>query len=370
MNKKKKYLSHKKVRSILKTCNWLVLMGERSCGKSYAAKSVVIEDAINIYKVVENSIANNSMFIYLRRYDLDTKDSLCVSYFADLPVENMTKGEYTCIDVFRKGIYLANTDPETGKVTRGKKIGFCHALSAAEHYKSLQFPNVDYIIYEEFISRNGQYLYEEPAALQQYVSTIFRDRENGKVILIGNTISRICPYFSDYGFDKILLKQKLGTVEYLTIHNDNGNDTTIAVYLTDSANYNTGMFFGKPAQNITKGGYEVSPQPRLPEPVQEYKCIYKFVLQYNNLSFMLQLMQHKTKSDNIVWYCQPKTTPIQKNTRVVSNIFSTDPYYTRFLRGITQNEEKVFSMIRAGKICFSDDLCGTEFNNVLTNYLR
>ena len=42
---------------------------------------------------------------------------MCVGYFADCPIEQMTDGEYTCIDVWRKGIYLSNTDDETGKIT-------------------------------------------------------------------------------------------------------------------------------------------------------------------------------------------------------------------------------------------------------------
>lgn len=354
-NRQLKYLSIKKVKNI--KADYVVLMGERANGKSYAAKSIAIESAIK----------NDTMFIYLRRYELDTKDSLCVSYFADLPVDNMTDGEYTCIDVFRKGIYLANVDPDTGKITRGKKIGFCHCLSGAEHYKSLQFPAVNYILYEEFISANGQYLFNEPAALQQYTSTIFRHRK-GKVFLIGNTISRICPYFNEFGFDKGLMKQKQGTIEHYTMHNDNGDDTDIAVYLCESLNYNSGMFFGKSADMITKGGYETTPQPRLPDDVRKYICLYQFVLQYNNLCFQLKLLAHKEESDNITWYCVPKTSPIQKNTRVVSNQFSTKPLYSRYLHGLTTRENELFRMIDDGKICFSDDLCGTEFYNVIHNF--
>lgn len=357
-NKQPKYLSQRKVRKVLQECDYLLLLGERSNGKSYAAKSIAVQDAID----------NGSQFIYLRRYDLDTKDSLCVSYFADLPVDNMTNGEYTCIDVYRKGIYLANIDPDTNKITRGLKIGYCHSLSGAEHYKSLQFPQVKYILYEEIVSFNGQYIYNESSALQQYVSTIFRNNRKGKVILIGNTISRICPYYTDWGFDRGLAKQKHGTVEHYIKHNDNGDDTDIAVFLTESLNINTGMFFGNAAKNITKGGYEVQTQPRLPDDVRNYKIIYRFVLQYNNLMFLCELLQHKEQPDNITWYVCPKTTAIERNTRVVTNQFSTNPYYTRYLRGLTSQEENIFNMIRNGRICYSDDLCGTEFNNVLDNF--
>lgn len=357
-NKLPKYLSKKKVRSLSNKCDYLMLLGERSGGKSYAVKSLCIEDAIK----------NDKLFIYLKRYDLEVKDSLCVSYFADMPLQEMTNGEYTCIDVFRKGIYLANTDPETGKVTRGRKIGLCHALSAAEHYKSLAFPDVDAIIYEEFISMNGQYLFNETDGLQQYVSSIFRNNRKGKVFLVGNTISRICPYYSDWELDTA--KMKPGDSKEFIKTNDNGDDTKILVYITPSLNTNTGMFFGRASKNITKGAYATEPQPRLPDDVKNYKSLYKVVLHHDNLMFMMQLLQHNDEPDNVTWYVTPKTTKIEKGTRVVSTTFSTDPYYSRLLIGITAKENEIFKWIFDGKICFSDDLTGTEFYNLLPKFRR
>lgn len=352
-NRHNQFINKKKVKSI--KCDWLLLLGERANGKSYCAKSIAIESAIT----------KGDMFIYLKRYDLETKDSLCVSYFADMPIQEMTKGEYTTIDVFRKGIYLANVDPETGKTIRGKKIGLCHSLSASEHYKSLQFPEVNTILYEEVISMNGQYLYNEPDMLQQYVSSIFR-RRKGKVIMIANKISRICPYYSAWNLDVASMKN--GQVKHFIQENDNGDDTDIAVYLTESFDTNSGMFFGHAAKNITKGGYEVQPQPRLPEDIKEYRTIYKCVLKYDNIMFLMSLLCHNS-SGEYTWYVCPKTTALQKNTRIISNEFSTSPLHTNLLRGITENEQYIFNMLRSGKVCFSDDLTGTEFNNLLPKFL-
>ena len=351
MNKHPKYLSKKKVKGI--KCDYLLLLGERSNGKSYCVKSICVEEAIQ----------NHRMFIYLKRYDLEVKDSLCVSYFADLPVQEMTKGEYSCIDVFRKGIYLANIDEETGKVKRGQKIGICHALSGAEHYKSLQFPEVDNIIYEEIVSQNGQYLYNEPDALQQYVSTIFRNNRKGKVYLVGNTISRICPYYSAWELNVARMKQ--GAIE----HYVQPEGTDIAVFLTESLNVNTGMFFGHAAKNITKGAYAMDPQPGLPDDIRNYKVLYRVVLQHDNIMFLMSLLQHN-ESNDVTWYICPKTTKIEKDTRVISTQFSTNPYYTRLIEGINSKEQDIFKMLLSGRVCFSDDLTGTEFYNLLPKFRR
>lgn len=358
MNKAKfEYVSEKYIRKLLKDTQYLLVLGERSNGKSYAVKSLLIKEAIK----------NNDLFIYLRRYDLDVKDSVAVRYFADLPVSEMTDGEYTLIDVFRKGIYLANIDPDTEKIKRGKKIGFCQSLSGAEHVKSLQYPEVKYILYEEFLPKNAQYLYNEPDLLQHHVSSIFRLRTDGHVILVGNTLTRICPYYSKWGMDKVR-NLGLNSVESFTYPNTEGPDTTVKVYRTDSLGFNSGMFFGSSGKNISGGAYEADPQPHLPKSIREYRQLYDMVIQHEYIMFYLQLLQDNTECNNIVWYVEPKTSPIKPGTRVISTEFSTDPMYSRTLQGLTPNEEMIFQMLRSGKVCFSDDLTGTEFKAVINHF--
>lgn len=356
-NKKLKYVKQSMIDDILKECDYLMLLGERSNGKSYAAKNLIIK------KCIDNE---DCEMIYLRRYDLDIKDSLCVGYFGDCPVESMTDGKYTCIDVYRKGIYLSNID-ENGKIKHGRRIGYCHSLSGAEHYKSLAFPKVEYIIFEEMISQEGRYLYNESSKLQQYVSTIYRQRK-GKIIMIGNRLSRIVPYYREWNLKTS--HQKMGTVDKYIFHNDNGDDTRLSVYMTDSLNFNSGLFFGNSAKNITQGCYEVQEHPHLPKSIVKYKILYTFVLEYNEFRFLCELLQDKDKANDVFWYVQPKTSEIQDNTRVISNQFSTDPLYTDSLgTALNDNERRVLDLFRRGKVCFSDNLTGTEFNTIMT-YMR
>lgn len=346
-NKRKNYVSSKKVASI--DADYVLLLGERANGKSFAIKSLILKECYE----------NVREFIYLRRFDLDIKDSVAVNYFADVPVTEITNGVYSCIDVFRKGIYFANINDETGKIERGRKIGYCHALSGAEHYKSLAFPKVDFIDFEEFISVDGHYLFNEPDKLQHYVSTIFRHKK-GKVYLVGNTISRICPYYREWGLEYGLKRQKQGEIKYYLI-----DQTKIAVYLTDSLNYNSGMFFGNIANNITKGDYETMRLPHLPKPKFRYKSLYQLVLEYNEFKFLCELLQDNEQSNNITWFVQPKTSEIQKKTRVISNQYNIDPYYIMNFKGLTSNEMQIISLLLNDQVCYSDNLTGTEFINIL-----
>lgn len=357
-NKRIKYpVQQSKVKKLVASCDWLLLLGARANGKSYSAKNFIIKECID----------KGKEFIYLRRYDLDIKDSVCVSYFGDCPVETMTNGEYSCIDVYRKGIYLANIDPDTHKIIRGEKIGYCHALSGAEHYKSLAFPNVEFIDFEEFVSFDGRYLFNELSKLQQYASSIFRNRK-GKILMIGNTISRLCPYYRELNLD--IEGAPLGTIKHYIYHNDNGEDTKLTAWLTEPLNYNSGMFFGLSSNNITKGAYEVQEQPHLPKSIVKYKVLYTLVMEYNNFKFLCQLLQDKDECNNVCWYVQPKTSEIKEGTRVISNKFSPDPLYTtNFRQAINENEARVLRMFNDDKVCFSDNLTGTEFKNILKNLM-
>lgn len=350
-NKRKKYVSAEKIKKI--NADYLLLLGERANGKSYAIKSNILTSCYE---------DPNTEFIYLRRFDLDIKDSVAVNYFADMPVYEITNGEYSCVDVFRKAIYFANVDEETGKVIRGRKIGYCHALSGAEHYKSLAYPKVEYIDFEEFISVDGHYLFNEPDKLQHYVSTIFRHKK-GKVYLVGNTISRICPYYREWGLEKGLKKQKQGEIVYYSV-----DQTNIAVYLTDSLNYNSGMFFGNIANNITKGAYETFTLPHLPKPKFKFKVLYQFVLEYNEFKFLCELLQDAEVANQIVWYVQPKTSEVQPRTRVISNAYNISPWYVRTFKDLTPKEKQVIELLNNDQVCYSDNLTGTEFINIMKNF--
>ena len=357
MNKKLDYLKASKVKQLCKDCDWLLLLGERSNGKSYASKEYIFTECWK----------NKKKFIYLRRYDLDVKDTLCSRYFANVPIEAITNGEFTHVDVYRKTVYLCTYDEEKAKMNRIYPIGYCVPLNNDERIKSLVYDDVDFICFEEIISKDGRYLYNEPDRLQNVCSSVFRQRK-ATVIMIGNTISRQCVYYREWHLDRIK-KQKLGTCDRYLFKNDNGEDTRLSVYLTDSLNFNSGMFFGLSANSITKGAYEVSRQPHLPKPYNSYKKLYSFVLEHYDFKYLCELLEDKD-DHNVVWYVTPKTTEIKEKTRVISNQFNPSFYYSRNLRDcVNENEKRIFSLFKRNKVCFSDNLTGTEFNDIIEEYL-
>ena len=354
-NRKQKYFTVSDLKKIEKECKYLFLLGERANGKSYSVKSYTLKQA---FESIENKSCKRQL-AYIRRFDLDCKDSICEPYFADMPIQEITNGIYTTISIYRKRIYFANINNDTGKIERGICIGQCFALSSAEHYKSLMFPNIYNIIYEEVISENNQYLYQEPQKFQQLISTILRDRQ-GKIYLVGNTLSRMCPYYSEFGLKGI---EKIDLGETITYKVDN---VVIKVHRCKSRNSNTGMFFGNAKKNIEKGEYITYSKPHLDGKLSDYSIKYTIVIKIDELYYLARFLKHKVKSF-YVWYIEPKTTPLHDNTRVISNEYNSSPYWTKGFLPITSMEQRIFNiLLKDEKVVFSDNLIGTEFENFIT----
>lgn len=72
--------------------------------------------------------------------------------------------------------------------------------------------DVEDIIFEEFMSRSI-YIAREPNKLMNFYATVDRKRLKTRLWLVGNTISRVCPYINQWGLHEIISKQKQGTIE-------------------------------------------------------------------------------------------------------------------------------------------------------------
>ena len=175
------------ISEMLKTkAEYMMLLGQRSNGKSYQVKKTVLEDFYY----------NGTKFIYLRRWKADIKQKEVSTYFDDIPISKFTNREYNSVKAMNGFIYLCKI--EDGVIVEKLEMGRYCALNEYERYKSQVFMNYKNIVYEEFIT-DSIYLNDEPKLLQQFVSTVAR-LEKIRVFLIGNTLTRVCPYFHEWCF--------------------------------------------------------------------------------------------------------------------------------------------------------------------------
>lgn len=348
--KKGKYYD---ITNLLSTkAHYMMLLGERANGKSYQVKKTVLEEA---YK-------NHKYFVYLRRYQADIKAKAVAAYFEDMPVEKITDGQYCGVTTYNGEIYFYSRDLD-GDIKKGIRIGRYCDLNDLERYKSWAFPDYEYIVYEEFIT-DSIYLNDEPTMLQQFVSTVARHRKI-TVFLIGNTLSRVCPYFAEWCLDGVL-KQKIGTIEVYHFHvtDASGDDSTIdiAVEYCANANFENKMFFGHTAKQIVSGEWETHEMPKLPRKQFEYENVYEILVEYQSFKFVLSLLVEPREGGLIV-FVYPFTGQ-RKIERIIRQDISDNPLISGKLDPLRIPEARIIQCASLKKIAYSDNLTGADFIHV------
>lgn len=335
-----------------------IILGERSPGKSFAVKREALEYA---WKMQLPTIG------LLRRYEEDIKNDAVTEYFGDNnansgtsgDIRKITGGEYDMIISYRSDLYFAVRDAETGAVVRGLCCGKVYALNSDERYKSRQFPYMHDLIFEEFVTQK-LYLRNECTRLQNFVSTLFRKRE-GRVWMIANSISRVCPYFYEWGLSKIPYMDP-GQIDRYII-----DDTLIAVEFAPSAPKKSRMFFGKSAKSIQGGEWETDNYPSLPDDYENYDIVYEMYLRSSFFEhvFLIQLLVDED-GDQLV-YIQPVLKKIIPELPILSDEFSVSRNVHRYLRREHKAENKIARLFSDKKVCYSSNLTGADFTGVIRN---
>ena len=332
-----------------------IVLGERSPGKSYEIKAECLLKAYEQRKPT---------FIIIRRLKEDIRQSTIQSYFDDNndrrdgckgDVYALTNGEYNYIDVYNGRIYFANRDEETFKITRGMHAGYVMALALDERYKGGQYPSVTDIVYEEFVT-NKVYLRNEPTRLQNLVSTICRDKEV-TVWMIANTISRVCPYFQEWGLQNIP-RMKSGEIDTYKLVGENDTETTIAVEFAPSRKRKNRMFFGNASRSIQGGAWETKEVAHLPDDYEKFDLLYEMLFNSCGFTFAVQLLMD---DDGVCFvYVYPHTKQNTTGRRVITSEFSLDPDVSNTLRQ-NRPEKLIGKLIAENKICYATNLCGSDF---------
>ena len=359
----KKYYSIDKIKKV--DAQYKILLGGRNIGKSYATKEDVVIDCLN----------HNTQFTYLRRWDRDIKGVYVVNYFQDLnwkKIEIKTGLQYSGVYYWQGKIFLCNFDEE-GKAVDKYPIGYSHSLSQNERYKSQMFPRVEYTIFEEFIT-DQMYLPDEPSLLQEYASTIYRERKS-TIYMIGNTISKLCPYFNEWNLGNILQMKTNdiaifeNTTEVLSSEGKVDIVVKIAVEMCGAEGVFSKMAFGSAANMIVKNEWKQKSVARLDKDItKDMKELYHLFVVCDNLTFKMILCRWQK---DVFWYVKPHTTEIKEieKERVVSNIPSTSRYHTNGFIGLTERETAAFNLIRLRKIFYCSNECGTDFQQALQNFV-
>lgn len=150
-------------------CLFNFIVGNRGCGKTYGFKDWAIRSYLR----------NGGQFVYIRRY----KDELSEvhKFFDDIRLEYPDHQLET-----KNGVFLIDRKP----------AGYYMPLSTAKIHKSVPYPNVDKVCFDEFILDKGVYHYlpDEVTSFLELYETIARMRDV-RAFFLSNAITVTNPYF-------------------------------------------------------------------------------------------------------------------------------------------------------------------------------
>ena len=146
------------------------VIGNRGGGKTFDAK----KKCINRFK------KKGQQFVWVRRYqtEIDTLSDFWADIAPHFPNDKLT--------VEGNKLYI-----------NGELAGYLVALTKAMQLKSVAFPRVTLIVFDEFIIDKGRitYLKKEAQLFLELFETIARTRDNVVALFLGNAISIVNPYF-------------------------------------------------------------------------------------------------------------------------------------------------------------------------------
>ena len=355
-----------------------IIFGERSNGKSYALKH---KKGVEAY--LNSPEEKRERFMLIRRQKEDIKPEKIEQYFNDVDIYKLTNGEYNCITLYKGKLWLSVYNPESKpQIKRGDFIGYVVALSTEQTYAGASYLDVTNMIYEEYQARGGKYsssgyLSDEPSKLMNLYSTVDRKRGTTKLWMVGNTISRICPYYDDWGIKDIIVHQKIGTIECTYVptgfYDDEGNPEAIKIAMEYcKATGRSSHVIGKHASMMNEGSWQSDPQPHLPKSYNEYNICFRCIFMYQSYKFIGEFLQDPSSYD-YCWYIYPYKGEISKDMLVFSDVIKPDRRYQRDIYNVdTTNDylKRILSMFTEGNIFYASDICGTDFKQAIDFVIR
>lgn len=238
---------------------YYMIFGERSNGKSFAVDTYIID------KFFEEG----KQFAFVKRFEEDIKTKYMSEVFN--PLENYILEKYGHRIKFYRGCWLLYEDGTEGKISECKVFGHAFSLANVNRTKATSYPDIDTILFEEFMSIDCSYLPDELNLFLNLISTIVRYRHNVKVFMLANAISKFSPYSSALGIR--LHRLKKGEIILKEYTDKKGFKTRFAIERSENVNVfdnnqNTSKIvynnFGNAGvgQMITSGEFEVHAYPR------------------------------------------------------------------------------------------------------------
>lgn len=343
-----------------KHADYNIIFGERSNGKTYA----VLEYGLKRF------IQTGEQMAYVRRWREDLRGKRSENLFANHVnnglVEKLTDGKFNEIFYLGGKWFLSFYNSETGKRTPDPTpfcFGFC--LSEQEHEKSSSYPNVTTVVFDEFLTRR-YYLPDEFMLFMNLLSTIIRQRDNVKVFMLGNTVNKYCPYFTEMGLKQIPYMEQ-GTID---IYRFGEHGAVVAVEYTativkQKASNKYFCFDNQNLQMITGGKWELAVYPHLPIKYRPEDVVFTYYIVFGDVTLQAEII---SVGNNNFTFIHAKTTPIkdEDNSLIYSLEMNGKPNYKRrLISSASEIERNVTRYFAMEKVFYQNN----EIGEIVRNYI-
>ena len=351
--------------NILKNkCQFYVIFGERSNGKTYAC----LEHIISKY------VKTGKQGIIFRRWVEDiTKvngDQMFSGHVSNKIIEKLTGGRWTDVYYNSRRWYLCRYNEDDFSIEKDD-TPFCYiqALAQVEHNKSVSYPNVTTILFDEFIPISGQYLTDEWSIFQNSVSTIIRRRDDVEVFLCGNTNARYNnTYFKNMGL-KHALHMKPGTIDLY----EYDSKTKVAVEYTmpyiNGKNSDNYFAFDNPNNMIINGEWSLQIYPKRTKEmgrIAKSDIALIYFIQFEDVILQCEVIINDRYRYT---YVHKKNTPFKDpdNDIIFSQNYDPRPNWRRKITRVQDNLcRKLFRFYQNDEIFYQDNETGDAFESYIT----
>lgn len=350
------------------SAHYNLIYGERSNGKSYS----VLEYTLSEYFRTGKKLA------IIRRWDTDfvgensaktCYDSLINNAYGKNVIAELSNDRYNGI-IYYAGRYYLTTLDEDGKTVRTSDfVAYAFSLNMWEHYKSASFPLIDFVLFDEFITRS-RYLVDEFIIFENLLSTIIRRRDNVKIFMCGNSVDKYaCPYFTEMGLYKIK-EMKQGKIDVYT-YGDSG--LRVAVEFSDSPAKSKPsdvyFAFNNPKLNMITGKgnvWEMNIYPHLPVKHSENEVVARFYIKYQDNILESECVNKSGIGTYI--YIHRRTKPIDNVKELVyCDYVDARPNYCNNMRIVKYPiQRKIKELFELGKVFYQDN----EVGEILRAYMQ
>ena len=344
-----------------KNATYNIIIGERSNGKTYSALLYSLECYFN----------DGSQVAVVRRWGEDVKGRRAKNIYTQLEVNNeihkLSNGQYTHIHHYAGKFFPCTYDNEKLIYDNKKVLGYTFSLTEYEHNKSISFPHINNIIFDEFLT-NRMYLPDEFVLFMNTISSLIRLRDTVKIFMLGNTVNKFCPYFKEMGLSNIL-KMEQGDID---VYRYGESKLKVVVeYCTSLKKYkknNHYFAFNNPKlQMITSGAWELDIYPHLPIQFKKSDIINIYFIDFNDQVYQCEIVNF---NNSYLTYIHIKTTSIKDSDKCL--IYTLQSHYqlnynVNILKPQNEPQERILWFFKTNRVFYQNNEVGDAINNYLKN---